>query len=676
LYEMIVGHRPFEGTSEISIAHSILHKPPIAPSLQRQDVPSEVEDAILKLLAKNRDERFASADELLARIDDLASAPLSAKSRNKRAWPRTPFARLTVPAVVAAAAAIGIVSYLLLSDDNRAASSAPGLAIAVLPFAFTGDSSSKYVATGIGGDVAGLMMRIKSLRVVNKTGMLRAPSRDSVLVLAKKLGVARAVTADIARNGAGVTIIASILDASKSDRSSDKRITIESANLQDASGAATRRILDALHVRPSNDERAFIAKTPTIRSDAYDWYLKGRHTELALRDPERPGNAWMSSQPLYWRARQIDPEFALVRARLALTHAQIALFGEDRSEARREQARIEAEAALRLQPDLPEAHIATGYYWMARRDYSKALASLQHAMDLAPSEAGIHLDAGVIHRTNGRWEDAAAEFERGLDMEPDNADAAELAALSYSRMRRYRDAIRMWNRALEIRPHNYIGWSIRGNVYLRWQGQADSLAAAFNRMPNEWDESGARTLSRVTVARIRRRYADALHALDEARTFPSDPLVYRPIPLLRGQLYSELGDSARARRHFRVAEEMLRDTVTQKPTNPAAHIALGLAYAGLGKTDLAKAEARRAMELAPLSQNAMVATAFAGGAAEIYTKVGDNDEALKLLGLLLAMPAGREVSVPLLRVDPTWDPLRKDTRFERLLQQYSEPPAG
>jgi hypothetical protein len=111
------------------------------------------------------------------------------------------------------------------------------------------------------------------------------------------------------------------------------------------------------------------------------------------------------------------------------------------------------------------------------------------------------------------------------------------------------------------------------------------------------------------------------------------------------------------------------------PLLSEAEIALGLAYAGLGKTDLAKREARHAMDLAPLSQNAMVATAFAGGAAEIYTIVGDNDEALKLLGLMLAMPAGREVSVPLLRVDPTWDPLRKDPRFEKLLQQF-ESPAG
>ena len=502
--------------------------------------------------------------------------------------------------------------------------------------------------------------------------MPRPPSRDDAFVLAKKLGVSRFVTAEVQRNGVGATILARIVDASTSDRSSAKTIRIESANLQDAPGAVSRRILDALRVRPSSAERAIISTAPTERRDAYDWYLKVRHTELGVLDPDRPVSGWLSAQSLYWRARELDPQFALARARLALTHARIAQSGEGQSETRREQARIEAEAALRLQPDLPDAHIAMGYYWILRRDYPKALASLQHAMDLAPSEAGIHFDAAVIHRRNGRWEDAAAEFERALALEPDNAGAAEQAALSYSRMRRFRDSIRMWNRALTIRPDNYTGWAIRGQVYLRWQGQVDTLAAVLDLIPQGWDQAGVRTYTRVTVARIRRRHADALHALDEARVMPNDGLLYRPIPLLRGQLFAKLGDSTQARRHFRVAEQMLRDTVTQQPNNPGAHIALGLAYAGLGKADLAKAEARRAMALAPLSQNAMIATAFAGGAAEIYTIVGDSDEALKLLGLLLAMPAGREVSVPLLRVDPVWDPLQKDPRFQRLLQQYSE----
>ena len=672
LYEMIVGQRPFEGTSEISIAHSILHAPPSAPSAQRTDISAALENTILKLLAKDRDDRFASAGELVTRIDTFASIPVREAFPNKRWPPGRPFSRLTVPAVIAGVAAIVIVSYMLWKARNEAPSAAPMLAIVVLPFTFTGDSASTYIATGIGSDVATLFKRIKALHVVNKTAMLRPPKGDSAFIFARTLGVSRIVTAEVERSGAGATIVARIADANTSEGVPERRIRIESANLQAAPGAVTRRILDVLRVRSSTAERAVLSKTPTDNSNAYDWYLRGRHAEQTLLDPERRVNAWLGAQPLYWRAREIDPQFAFARARLALTHAQIALSGEDQSETRREQARIEAEAALRIQPDLPDAHIAIAYYWMIRRDDRKALASLQRAMELAPSDPGIHFDAAEVHRRIGRWEDAASEFERALDLEPDNARAAEQAALSYSRMRRFRDSIRMWNRALTIRPDNYTGWSIRGQVYLRWQGQVDTLAADLDRIPRSWDQRGARTNTRVTVARIRRRFADALDALDEARVFPNDGLLYRPIPLLRGQLYGEMGDSTRARRHFRAAEQMMRDTVAHQPDNPGAHIALGLAYAGLGKARLAKAEARRAMELAPLSQNAMVATAFAAGAAEIYTDIGDTDEALKLLRLLLAMPAGREVSVPLLRVDPRWDPLRKDPRFERLLQQYSE----
>ncbi|HVF38666.1 MAG TPA: protein kinase [Gemmatimonadaceae bacterium] len=670
LYEMIVGQRPFEGTSDMSIANSIVNKPPVPPSAQRPEISDAIQGTILKLLAKGRDDRFASASELVTSLDTLASSRLYAARSTQRPAPRWPFRRITVRAVMAAAAGLVIVSYLFWKNRHPAPMSSPVLTVAVLPFAFTGDSRSTYVATGIGADVATLMKRIKSLHVIDKAGMPRSPSRDNAAVFAKRLGVSRLVSAKVERRGAGVTIIVSLVDASTPGPASERKIKIESANLQDAASAVTRRILEGLHVRPSSAERTAVSKTPTTRSDAYDWYLKGRHAELARSEPTRPATAWLSAQPSYWRARELDPQFALVRARLALTHARIALAGEDQSETRREQARIEAEAALRLQPDLPEGHIASAYYWMIRRDDSKALASLQHAMNLAPSEAGAHFNAGVIHRRNGRWEDAVVEFERALDLEPDNPFTAGEAATSYSRMRRYSDAIRMWNRALAIMPGNYVGWIIRGHSYLRWQGQVDTLAAALDRLPHGWDPAGWRTHSRVTVARIRRQFPDALRALDEAGSFPSDPNVYRPISLLRAQLYSELGDAAQARKHFRIAEQMLRDTVAHQPDNPGVHVALGLAYAGLGKADLARAEARRAMELAPLSQNAMTATAFAGGAAEIYAILGDNNEALKLLALLLAMPAGREVSVPLLRADPTWDQLRRDPRFERLLQQY------
>ena len=672
LYEMIVGKRPFAGTSEISIAHSILHKPPPAPSKQRPDISGPLENTILKLLAKNREERFTSAGDLVTSIA-LASSPPHESPSNQPHRSRKPLTGLVMPMVAAAVAAVVIASHLFWKERDRTPSSAQVLSIAVLPFTLEGDSSSAYVATGIGDAVATLLTRIKSLHVLNKAGMARLPASDSVFDLARTLGVSRLVIAGIECKGEAASVLARIIDVSTSDRSTDKTISIQSANLTDIPSVLTGRILDVLRVRTSDVERAFISKTPTVRRDAYDWYLKGRHAELSAQNSERPASGSLTAQPLYWRARELDPQFALARAHLALTHANVVLSGEDQSEARLEQARIEAEAALKLQPDLPEAHVATGHYWMIRRDDAKALASLQHAMNLAPSEASIHIDAGEIHRRNGRWEEAAAEFERALDLEPDNAGAAERAAMSYSRMRRYRDSIRMWNRALTIQPDNYFGWTVRGNAFLRWQGQVDTLAAVLDRIPPGWDGAGSRTHTRITVARVRRRYADALRAVDEARSFPSDGLMYRPIPLLRGQIYNEKGDSTSARRHFGIAEQMLKDTVARQPDNPAAHIALGLAYAGLGKVELAKAEARRAMELAPLSRNAMVATAFAGGAAEIYTNVGDNDEALKLLGLLLAMPAGREVSVPLLKVDPVWDPLRKDPRFGRLLQQYSVP---
>jgi Flp pilus assembly protein TadD len=151
----------------------------------------------------------------------------------------------------------------------------------------------------------------------------------------------------------------------------------------------------------------------------------------------------------------------------------------------------------------------------------------------------------------------------------------------------------------------------------------------------------------------------------------ADIFLYRPFALLRGWTLEALGDRAGARKNYEAARAMLADSVALYPNDPRIRIALGLAYAGLGRRHDAVREARRAMELAPLAENNPRATAFMGGAVEVFSQAGEKDAAFKLLELLLAMPAGREVSVPLLRVDPVFDPLRSDSRFEQLLQRFS-----
>jgi tetratricopeptide (TPR) repeat protein len=213
---------------------------------------------------------------------------------------------------------------------------------------------------------------------------------------------------------------------------------------------------------------------------------------------------------------------------------------------------------------------------------------------------------------------------------------------------------------------------IRGYNYLRL-GNVDSLAAAIGRIPLAPDVGGMTTYARYITDRMTGHNAQLLASLDSAKSpISSDQLIYIPVVLMRAQTLERMGDATRARLNYESARSLLEDSVKAHPRDARMRVALGLAYAGLGQRADAIREARTATKLVPLSQNSPATTAFMGGAVEIYARLGETDAALELIELLLAMPAGREISVPLLRVDPVFDKLRRDPRFDALLNRFSK----
>ena len=374
------------------------------------------------------------------------------------------------------------------------------------------------------------------------------------------------------------------------------------------------------------------------------------------------------------RALALDSTFALARARLAITHTTMFAATYDASPARWDLARAEAEAASRSQPGLGEGHLALGNVWTLRGDFGRALAEYQLALVSLPNSAELHTAIGFALRSQGRWDEAVTRFEHAATLDPRDVGVRRQLALSQSRLRRYEAAIRTWDRVIELAPDDYHAKGIRGALYIRLHGNTDSLAAALQRIPPEWDPVGIATWFRFSVARIQRRPGDALAALDASRQNASgDDMFYRPHALLRAQVYDDLEDARRARAYYDTARVELEDSLAGNSQSARLRIALGLAYAGLGRREHAVREARAAMAIVPVGTNAVAGTAIMGDAAEIYARAGDHDNAIALLSQLLGMPAGRELSVPLLRVDPRWDPLRADARFARMLAESARP---
>ena len=662
LYEMLTGRRPFEGEHEIAIAHAIVHSNPVRPSVLRPEIWPELDAVVLGLLARHPGNRRASADAVAAELTGLESQSVPHPVRRWRA-PFNPSVRRALvwgATVAVVVTTVGAGAWLL--RGGAASRSTEPRIVAVLPFeALSGGDDTDYLAVALADEIATQLSRL-----------------SAVAVLGESSGAAAVVRGSVKRTGDEVRLQVELFDADQKRQVWTREYRGPVSNLLAVQRSATDGIVAALHVGVTRDERAVLMHVPTTNAQAYDLYLRGRAAQIgaASRDSSQQVASLLRAQSYYARARESDPNFAAPRASLAMSH--LALVPHDRTSARRDQARLEAEAALRLQPGTPEAHEALASYWSLRGEPSNAISELERALAGRPNASHLHDLLGQSLRQLGRLDEAASAFERASRLEPRNRLLHQQAAVTYSRMRRYDEAIAHWDRAIALdSTGDPFPRMIRGQVYLR-RGDVDSLDAAMRRIPLGIDRRGMTTYSHYTAHHIGRRHAEALACLDSAKVAilfdgpaTSGGLLYRPVSLLRAQTLERMGNPASASSAYETARALLEDSVAAHPQAPSIRIALGLAYAGLHRRADAMREARTAMELVPVAGDAVSATAFMGGAVEIFAKLGEADAALELIELLLAMPAGREMSVPLLRLDPDFDPLRGDPRFDALLARFS-----
>jgi serine/threonine-protein kinase len=676
LYEMLTGRRPFQAAHDFSVAYAILHEEPAPPSALQAEIPAPVQELVLTLLRKEPTERYASAVDVGLALAGAAGTPIAAPARSTtqsrdtssvrtRLRAHAPALYLTVVLLVALAAGVWLV--------RGKTATTPGLrSVAVLPFEELGDDDVRYLAAGLSDAISDDLLRTRAITVPGYSSTTRyRPTSKALPDVAAELEASAVVTGRVERRGNRLRVDAALFDANDNRTIWSKRYEGHATAVHDIQRNVTRALVDALGVDLESAERAMLERPLTANAQAYDLYLRGRDVELRA-SPRMPIVSIQEAQSFYARARDLDPSFAAARARLATMLLRGATT-YDTTHARREQARLEAETALRLQPGLPAAHAALGTYWsLGASDVPKAIDHMEQAVASSPNSADPRVFLAQLYRDAGRWEDAIAQYRRAMELDARNIDAPMQAAFTLVRLRRDEEAMRALDRAIALMPEPHFLEVIKGHTYLRWKGTTDTLAAILRRIPADWDPGGMATWARYTVLRVERRDRDAIAMLATSRRQLSrDGLVYQPVALMRAQSYESLGELAKARAEYEAARAVLMDSLAAHPRDASIRASLGLAYAGLGRKSDAVREARRAMELAPVSQNSPGATAFMGMAVEVFGRVGERDEAFKLLELLLAMPAGREVTVPFLRVWPGFDPLRSDPRFRQLVERFA-----
>ena len=587
-----------------------------------------------------------------------------------------PLALLLI-AVGVLAAAPGLFYYFVVRGGGRSfstegSSASNASSIAVLPFAsLSKEEENAYFAQGFHDELLRQMGRIGDLRVISRTSVLQyKEGARNLREIAEALGVSSIVEGSVQRAGNRVRVEAKLIDARSDRQVWGDRYDRDVTDVFAIQTALAEEIASTLHARLSASQKAQIERKPTQNAEAYDLYLRG--LEYHNRPGEQPKNFAIAEQ-MYQKAIQADPSFALARARLALAKMSTYWFVAATPDSVVEEAREEAEQSLRLQPDLPEGHLALGfYYYQGRRDYAQALKHLEIA------RSGVAADAveaiGYILRRQGRFEDAIRYHREAVELDPRSPDMRWELASSFIRTRRYEEADRILDGALTIAP-DYAAASItKAFVQEAWKGETTLAKKLLGETRGRPDFDPLDRQGRVgragVVFLLWANPREALPFLDsvDSDSIKTGAVVY-PKALLYAITHEALGDANRARKEYETALPLLAAEVQRNRKDiwtTYQRTLLAHAYAGLGRKEDALREARRAVETLPISKDALMGADIEIERAAVEVRVGETDAAIEHIRYLLSIPC--QLSPALLRISPQWAPLHADPRFRKLAE--------
>jgi TolB-like protein/Flp pilus assembly protein TadD len=543
--------------------------------------------------------------------------------------------------------------------------------IAVLPFQnLSNEKENAYFADGIQDDILTNLSKIGDLKVISRMSVMsyRGDGVRNAREIGKALGVATLLEGSVRRAGNRVRVNVQLINANN-----DEHIWAEDydRDLTDVFAIQTdlaQKIASALQAKLSPNEKARLDNRPTKNPDAYLLFVQAHHyatrTDM-FRDDS------LKAEELFEQAIKLDPKFASAFAGLSMVESWM-YHSFEPTPARREKARLNADESLRLQPDLPEAHLALGFsYYYGDRDYERALIEFEIAKRGLPNEAQAYMAIGAIQRRQGRWVESTANLEKAAELDPKNSSVLLNLGYNYMATRNFEAADKIFDRGIEAAPESFGSSALKSELAIRWKGDISIAEKELASVPAGVDPQGLVTLGRVGVLTLQRKFTEALQVIQQ---FRGETLLVRasttcPKASLEGTLYLYLDDKVDAHSAFERARIIAERLVRESPDDAARHGQLGLILAGLGQKDAAIAEGKRAVELLPESKDAFDGPEVTAELAQIYAWTGEHDEAFGLLDHLLVVPNG--ITIPSLKLDPVWDPLRKDPRFQALIEKYS-----
>jgi len=618
--------------------------------------------------------------------ENLGNPQVPEKLRRRRRWkqgsdivrpvslPRRPRSLLVLALVVAALAMVisSLTFFQRVSLMTR--STPPEKSIAILPFEnLSGEKANAYFADGIHDEILMRLAKIADLKVISRTSTQHYKSApENLPAIAKQLGVAHILEGRVQKRGDAVRVNVQLIRAANDSQlwadTFDRKLT----DIFSVESEVAKAIAEQLRAKLTGREKQVIAAKPTDDLEAYDAYLRG--VAYTLKTYPTSANV-LGAQKYLREAVRLDPKFALGWALLSYVDARGYITQSVQpTVALREEARQAAETALTLQPNLGEAVLAKGaYHYFCLKDYDTAVRYFEQARQLLPNSSRIPELLAYVARRRGQWDRSKAYFNEAERLDPRDVNLLTQQATTDIALRRFPEALRKLDQVLDITPDD-VDTLVTMATIAQAEGDLPRAVALLAPLHPGADDSGA-VETQVYQAILERRPAQVISRLKEILARPDPALGYinGELRFWLGWAQDVSGDHAGAQESWRQARRELEPLLKEQPDNYSLVGDLALTNMGLGDKAAALALSEQAIAVNPIEKDAIVGPIPIEILARVAARMGEPDRAIAALQKLLSIPyagalgAGMPLTPALLRLDPMFDPLRNDPRFQKLV---------
>jgi serine/threonine protein kinase/Tfp pilus assembly protein PilF len=675
-YQLLTDHPPFAGGTTYETVRLVLETEPRQPRLWNQKIDRELSTICLKCLEKDPKRRYSSALALAEDLEHwLKHEPIRAKrsgffTHSKKWVRRNPSTAALVTLSFAVAIGLGV---LVWNRERKSAVPVPK-SVAVLPFEnLSHDPDSAYFADGVQEEILTRLASIADLKVISRTSTQRYHSKPRNLgEIAKQLGVANILEGSVQKAADQVRVNVQLVNAQTDSHlwaeTYDRKLT----DIFGVESEIAKRIAESLQAKLTGHEEEALAVKPTDNTEAYDAYLRG--LAYSQKGGNTAANA-LGAQKYLREAVRLDPNFALGWALLSYVDARgYRTANLQRTVALREEARQAAETALTLEPNLGEALLAKGsYHYSCLKDYDTAVRTFERARQYLPNSSQIPESLAYVTRRQGQWKQSESYFNEAERLDPRNANLLTQHAVSYIWLRRFPEALRKLDQVLNITPDDV---DTLGTMAAIAQAEGDLARASALLAPLHPNAANSDALEiQVYQGILERHPAPIIPRVKEILAKPDPALGYAfgELRFWLGWAQEVAGDHSAAQKSWRQARSELESFLKEQPENVALIEDLALTSMSLGDKDAAFALAEQAMATLPIEKDAISGCRPIEILARVAAQMGEPDRAIAALQKLLSIPSGalavaasEPLTPALLQLDPMFDPLRGDPRFQEL----------